>query len=70
MATKTKNKGDLLSNEQAAQRMGLKPASLAVMRQRGDIRIPFIRIGRKVLYRPEDVDAFIEARVVTPQAAE
>jgi predicted DNA-binding transcriptional regulator AlpA len=53
----------LLTEKQAAERLSL---SLATLRRRRMERRPpgFVKIGASVRYRPEDVEAFIEASVV------
>jgi excisionase family DNA binding protein len=51
----------LLSAEQAADRLGIAPSTLARWRQIGSPELPFVRIGGRVLYRPDDVEAFMEA---------
>lgn len=51
----------LLSAEEAADRLGIAPSTLARWRQNGSPELPFARIGGRVLYRPEDIEAFMEA---------
>lgn len=53
---------ELLTPEQAAARMGLKPQTLAVWRTTGRYGLPYIRAGRLIRYRPEDIDAFLDGR--------
>ena len=52
----------LLDEKEAAAKLGLKPRTLAVWRcvQRYPLR--FVKIGRRVMYRGEDVQRFIELR--------
>jgi excisionase family DNA binding protein len=52
----------LLTQEQVAQRLGIKPATLQIWRVTGRYRLPFVKCGRLVRYREEDVCAFIENR--------
>jgi excisionase family DNA binding protein len=55
----------LLSNDEAAQILGISPFSL-----RGKVyrkEIPFIKIGRRTLFSPSDLCAFIEANKVEPR---
>lgn len=51
----------LLTEEQAAERLLVSPRTLRKLRQKGAIRY-VNTVGRKVAYRPEDCDAFVEAR--------
>jgi len=54
---------DLLSREQAANRLGISTRNLDYLREAG--RLPFIQIGRRVVFSPLDLERFIEARRVT-----
>lgn len=54
----------LLTPEDAARRMHVSTKTLRALRQRGLIRYVALT-ERKILYRPEDCDAFIESRVRT-----
>jgi len=51
---------NLISSKQAAEMLGLAAVTLAVWRYRGTPNIPYIKLGAKVMYRPEDIQAFIE----------
>jgi len=56
-------------NEKAtAAYMGVSCATLRKRRLLGQPP-PFIRIGRKVVYRRSDIDQFLTERVVEPKAA-
>ncbi len=48
----------LLSTREAALRLGVSTSWLDHDRVQA-ARIPFVRIGRAIRYRPEDLDAFI-----------
>lgn len=55
----------LLTTEQAASLLGLKPSTLETWRSRGG-GPPFVRIGKRAArYSLEDLDAYIEARRAT-----
>lgn len=54
----------LLTEEQAAARLLMNPRTLRKLRQAGAIRYVALT-GRKIGYRPEDCQAFIESRVRT-----
>ena len=57
----------LLDENEAARRLGL---SVATMRRRRLFRLPpvWVTLGGRVLYRPLDLDAFVEANVVQQDA--
>ena len=57
----------LLSPVEAAEILGTTPKTLAVWRCTKRHNLPYVKVGKKVLYREEDILSFIEARV---QAAE
>jgi predicted DNA-binding transcriptional regulator AlpA len=50
----------LLDTTQAAERMGIARQTAAVWRVKG-FGPPHILMGRKILYDPADIDAWIEA---------
>jgi excisionase family DNA binding protein len=52
----------LLTTEQAARRLGLAKRTLENKRVSGIEPIPFVKIGRRVLYDPADLDAYVAAR--------
>lgn len=55
---------NLLTNDQVAERLGIKPATLEQWRIYG--RSPaFIKVGRNVRYDERDVEAWINANRVT-----
>jgi excisionase family DNA binding protein len=49
----------LISERQAAMRLGICPRSLRTWRVRGQVR--FVRLGRQVRYDPADLDRYIES---------
>lgn len=55
----------LLSNQEAAEILGISPFSLRgkVLRR----EVPFIKIGRRTLFDPNDLAAFIEKNKVEPR---
>jgi predicted DNA-binding transcriptional regulator AlpA len=55
---------NLLSQREAAARLGLSPRTLERTRASGD-GPAFCKIGRRVLYRPEDIAAWLATRVRT-----
>jgi excisionase family DNA binding protein len=52
----------LISPEETAEILGVKEGTLTVWRSTGRYRLPFVKVGRRVKYRQEDVLAFIEQR--------
>ena len=52
----------LLSREQAAKALGICGRNVDYLREAG--KLPFVRIGRRVLYAPADIEHFIESRKV------
>ena len=56
----------LLDEKEAARRLGL---SVASMRRRRLLRQPpvWVKLGGRVLYRPRDLDAYVESCVVRLQ---
>ncbi len=59
----------LLTDKDAAAYLGLRNVgTLAVWRSTKRYPIPFIRIGRSIRYRREELDKFLASRAVTPSA--
>lgn len=52
----------LLNREQAAKALGICGRNVDYLRERG--QLPSIRIGRRILYAPTDLEQFIESRRV------
>ena len=51
-----------LSAVEAARAIGVCPRTLATMTKRGEV--PHVRIGRRVLYRPEALQAWLAGREI------
>jgi len=60
----------LLSPKQTASILGVTVGSLAVWRCVKRHALAYVRVGRRGMYRPEDVEAFIAARTVSGLAEE
>jgi hypothetical protein len=60
----------LLNTVQAAERLSLAPHTLEADRCERRFGIPYIKIGRSVRYREEDVVAFIEKNRIVPSEYE
>lgn len=54
----------ILTTTEAAPKVGQSPRTLEDWRTKG-IGPKFVKLGRKVFYRPEDLDAWIEERAFT-----
>ena len=60
----------LLTLKEAADYLRLTPGALYSQRYRGDKPGALgIRIGRKILYRPTDIDRFLDKRLAETYAA-
>ena len=58
----------LLTLREAADYLRLTPAALYTQRHRGEKPGALgIRVGRKILYRPSDIDRFLEERLAESQ---
>jgi predicted site-specific integrase-resolvase len=53
---------DLLDDQAAAAMLDVSPGTLSVWRSTGRYNLPFLKIGRKVRYRREDLIAWMQAR--------
>lgn len=53
-----------LDTAEAAQYVGLATSTLITDRCTRRLGIPYLKLGRKVLYRQRDLDQWIESRVV------
>lgn len=54
----------LLDTEGAAKYLALSPATLSTWRCTRTVCIPWVRIGRRCMYRVSDLDGYINAHVV------
>jgi excisionase family DNA binding protein len=57
--------GKMLTRKDAAQYLGVTEGTLAVWASTGRYKLPFIKVGRKVLYAAVHLDSFLESRIVT-----
>jgi excisionase family DNA binding protein len=60
----------LLSEDEAAELLGVSPQTLSVWRCTKRYPLAFIKAGRLVRYRQADLAKFIESRCVRPRAVE
>lgn len=52
---------NLLTQEEVAERLGLKASTLEMWRSHKRYDLPYIKMGRLVRYKQEDVEKFIES---------
>ena len=57
----------LLTEAEAADYLSVEPQTLCAWRCTRRYNLPFIKVGRLVRYRPEDVEAFLESRTVAAE---
>ena len=62
--TRTLQFRELLSREQAASYLGVRPNTLAVWASTGRYDLPMVKIGRCAKYLRSDLDSFIERNTV------
>lgn len=56
----------LLSREEAADFLGVSKGTLEVWHSTGRYPLPVVKVGRLAKYRQSDLEAFVEARTVSP----
>jgi hypothetical protein len=54
----------LLTEEQTAEYLGLRPETLATWRCTKRYSLPYVKVGRSIRYRPVDVENFVTERTV------
>lgn len=64
-----KTQRNLFDTEQAADYLGVTPRTLEVWRCVKRHAIPYIKVGRLVKYRQADLDAWLESRTISDDAA-
>ena len=55
---------ELLTEAQAAEKLNVTCGTLQVWRATQRYALKYVKIGGKVRYRPQDIEAFIESRVM------
>ena len=60
----------LLNTDKAADYLGVSRSTLPVWRCTKRVPLPYVKIGRKVLYQKSDLDAFIAKQTVQPAASD
>ncbi len=61
--TRTAEVTSLLTEDEAASLLKIQPATLATWRVRGHPHLPFVRVGRCVRYRRQDIAAFVDGHL-------
>lgn len=56
---------ELLTRRQAAEYIGVVYGTLHIWASTGKYSLPYIRVGRKAMYRRADLDAWLQSRRVT-----
>lgn len=57
-------KTNLLTTTEAADYLGITPGTLEVWRCTKKQNIEYIRVGRKIKYRKESLDRYLESRTI------
>ncbi len=53
---------EMMTQQQAADYLGVKASTLGIWRCRRSYEIPFVKVGSKVRYRKADLDHFLQRR--------
>jgi predicted site-specific integrase-resolvase len=64
MAIESLPQRKLLNESETAAYLGLRPETLATWRSTNRYRLPYLRVGRAIRYRPSDVEKFLKERTV------
>ena len=59
----------LVSRHEAAALLRIRPQTLACWATTGRYSIPFVKIGRRVMYRLADIERFISDNLIMQEAA-
>lgn len=60
---------ELITRDQAATLLGIRTQTLATWASTGRYALPFVKIGRRVMYRISDIQAFVESNLIMQEAA-
>ena len=58
------NASSLLTTDEVADQLGIKPETLQVWRCTRRYNLPYIKVGGRVRYKAEDIESFIQKRTV------
>ena len=70
MSTAILSPSSLLTPEQAAGILGVTAGTLNVWRATRRYPLAYVKIGRKVMYRAQDIEDFAQSRTVSPVTTE
>jgi len=59
---------DLLPPNNVSDILGVSLGTLTVWRSTGRVDLPFVKVGQKVMCKPEDAQSFIERRTLAHTA--
>ena len=63
-------KPEWLSNDEAAEYIGVKPHTLEVWRSTGRHKIRYVKAGKLVKYRPPWLDEWLDSHTVDAESAQ
>ena len=63
MAT-SPNPAKLLTRKEAAEVLGVTPETLAVWHSERRYNLPVVKVGKKAMYRPADIESWCRSRTV------
>lgn len=58
----------LLSREEAAELLGVKPQTLAKWVSDGNFDLPCVKVGRLARYRQADIESFIQRNTLSAES--
>lgn len=57
----------MMPTREAAEYLGLAESTLVTWRSTRRVEIPYVKLGRRVLYRQRDLDVWLDAQAVGPR---
>jgi len=63
----TSHNDKLLTGHEAAKILGIKAASLAQRRWRGDLALPYVKLGKVIRYKLTDINTYIEKNTIAEE---
>ena len=54
---------ELLTPQQVAEKLGVTETTLTAWRHHGRYDLPYLKLGRKVMYRKSDIESWLEERL-------
>lgn len=62
------NLNTLITPDETAAILGVSPGTMMVWRSTGRWNLPFVKVGSRVMYNPDDIQKFIQSRTRTQTA--